>query len=191
MLFEPAPDDPATERLTDDGKARLDSAIGSYLEQLTTGVLVVEGYAQRGPSDNQYLRSRIKASLVRDYLRTTTLKRLASCHFDVIRPAARMARCGRRRTGDLRRQQCREGTRTKVSTAGCREFREQQARCSPPSRTRAGSRRCVRGGATSYLEVRDADTRLFDAELGLAQAELSELSALVEIYRALGGGWQT
>ena len=36
----------------------------------------------------------------------------------------------------------------------------------------------------------DADTRLFDAELGLAQAELSELTALVEIYRALGGGWQ-
>jgi uncharacterized protein (DUF4415 family) len=25
----------------------------------------------------------------------------------------------------------------------------------------------------------------------LAQAELSELSAVVEIYRALGGGWQT
>jgi outer membrane protein TolC len=43
----------------------------------------------------------------------------------------------------------------------------------------------------SYLEVLDADTRLFDAELGLAQTELSELSAFVEIYRALGGGWQT
>jgi outer membrane protein, multidrug efflux system len=46
------------------------------------------------------------------------------------------------------------------------------------------------GGATSYLEVLDADTRLFDAELGLAQAELAELSGFVEIYRALGGGWQ-
>jgi outer membrane protein TolC len=31
---------------------------------------------------------------------------------------------------------------------------------------------------------------MFDAELGLAQAELGELSALVEMYRALGGGWQ-
>jgi hypothetical protein len=70
VLFEPAPDDPATERLTDDGKARLDSAIGSYLEQLTTGVLVVEGYAQRGPKDNQYLRSHMRGSLVRDYLLT-------------------------------------------------------------------------------------------------------------------------
>ena len=47
-----------------------------------------------------------------------------------------------------------------------------------------------RGGAASYLEVLDADTRLFAAELGLAQARLSELAELVEIYRALGGGWQ-
>jgi outer membrane protein, multidrug efflux system len=46
------------------------------------------------------------------------------------------------------------------------------------------------GGATSYLEVLDSDTRLFSAELGLVQAELSELAAFVEIYRALGGGWQ-
>ena len=46
------------------------------------------------------------------------------------------------------------------------------------------------GGATSYLEVLDADTRLFDAEIGLAQARLSDVSALVELYRALGGGWQ-
>jgi outer membrane protein, multidrug efflux system len=45
------------------------------------------------------------------------------------------------------------------------------------------------GGATSYLEVLDSDTRLFTAELGLVQAELSELAAFVEIYRALGGGW--
>jgi multidrug efflux system outer membrane protein len=47
------------------------------------------------------------------------------------------------------------------------------------------------GGATGYLEVLDSDTRLFAGELGLAQAQLSELAALVEIYRALGGGWQT
>jgi len=47
------------------------------------------------------------------------------------------------------------------------------------------------GGATSYLEVLDSDTRLLSAELGVVQAELSELSAFVEIYRALGGGWQS
>jgi len=46
------------------------------------------------------------------------------------------------------------------------------------------------GGATSYLEVLDADSRLFIAELALAQAQLGELADLVDIYRALGGGWQ-
>jgi multidrug efflux system outer membrane protein len=48
-----------------------------------------------------------------------------------------------------------------------------------------------RGGASSYLEVLDSDTRLFDAELGLVQAQFNELAAFVEIYRALGGGWQS
>jgi outer membrane protein, multidrug efflux system len=47
-----------------------------------------------------------------------------------------------------------------------------------------------KGGATSYLEVLDSDTRYFVAQLSLAQAELRELQALVQIYRSLGGGWQ-
>jgi multidrug efflux system outer membrane protein len=47
------------------------------------------------------------------------------------------------------------------------------------------------GGAASYLEVLDSDTRLFTAELGLVQAQRDELAAFVEIYRALGGGWQS
>jgi outer membrane protein, multidrug efflux system len=38
--------------------------------------------------------------------------------------------------------------------------------------------------------VLDADTCLFEAELALAQAPQAELSAFVEVYRALGGGWQ-
>jgi multidrug efflux system outer membrane protein len=46
------------------------------------------------------------------------------------------------------------------------------------------------GGATSYLEVLDSETRLFSAELGLVEAQVSEAAAFVEIYRALGGGWQ-
>lgn len=45
-------------------------------------------------------------------------------------------------------------------------------------------------GATSYLEVLDSNTRAFAAEIGLAQAHLNELLALVDLYRALGGGWQ-
>ena len=48
-----------------------------------------------------------------------------------------------------------------------------------------------RGGATSYLEVLTNETNAFNAELGLAQAQLNELVSLVEIYRNLGGGWES
>ena len=47
-----------------------------------------------------------------------------------------------------------------------------------------------RGGVTSYLEVLDTDSRLYIAELGLAQARLAELNSFVELYRSLGGGFQ-
>jgi multidrug efflux system outer membrane protein len=47
-----------------------------------------------------------------------------------------------------------------------------------------------KGGSASYLEVLDSDTRYFSAELGGAQARLNELQALVDLYKALGGGWQ-
>lgn len=47
-----------------------------------------------------------------------------------------------------------------------------------------------RGGAASYLEVLDSDTRYFSARLNLAQAQLNERLALVQIYNALGGGWE-
>src|SRR4030095_8963544 len=39
-----------------------------YLEYLAAGILIVEGYAQHGPLEEQYLRSRARASIVRDYL---------------------------------------------------------------------------------------------------------------------------
>jgi multidrug efflux system outer membrane protein len=46
------------------------------------------------------------------------------------------------------------------------------------------------GGAASYLEVLDSDTRYFSARLSLAQADLNERLALVQVYNALGGGWE-
>ena len=44
-------------------------------------------------------------------------------------------------------------------------------------------------GVSSYLEVLDAQRELFDAELALTQTQLEELVAVVQLYRALGGGW--
>jgi len=45
------------------------------------------------------------------------------------------------------------------------------------------------GGVTSYLEVLDSDTRYFNAQISLAQAQLNERLAVVQLYNALGGGW--
>jgi outer membrane protein, multidrug efflux system len=47
-----------------------------------------------------------------------------------------------------------------------------------------------RGGVATLLNALDADRDLFEAELGLAQTRRDELLALVQLYRALGGGWQ-
>jgi len=48
-----------------------------------------------------------------------------------------------------------------------------------------------RGGTTTYLEVLDGQRSLYAAELTLAQARGNEYQSLVQVYRALGGGWQT
>lgn len=46
------------------------------------------------------------------------------------------------------------------------------------------------GGTTNYLEVLDGQRSLYSAELTLAQARGDEYQSLVQLYRALGGGWQ-
>jgi outer membrane protein, multidrug efflux system len=47
-----------------------------------------------------------------------------------------------------------------------------------------------RGGATSYLEVLTSQTNSFSAQLNLARARLNERLSLVQLYTALGGGWE-
>jgi len=47
-----------------------------------------------------------------------------------------------------------------------------------------------KAGTTDYLEVLTNETNAFTAELGLAQAQGNELISLVQLYQALGGGWQ-
>jgi outer membrane protein, multidrug efflux system len=46
------------------------------------------------------------------------------------------------------------------------------------------------GGSSSYLEVLDANTRQLDAEFARVRARLDALLSYVDVYRALGGGWQ-
>jgi outer membrane protein, multidrug efflux system len=51
------------------------------------------------------------------------------------------------------------------------------------------SRKRYEGGYSSYLEVLDAETSLFNAELLQSQGERDRLLAHVDLYKALGGGW--
>ena len=47
-----------------------------------------------------------------------------------------------------------------------------------------------RGGLDSFLQVLDAERNLFTAQLQLAQLRRQELLSVIQLYRALGGGWQ-
>jgi outer membrane protein, multidrug efflux system len=47
-----------------------------------------------------------------------------------------------------------------------------------------------RGGIATYLEVLDNQRSLFNAQLTLAQDRGNEFQSLVQLYKALGGGWR-
>jgi len=66
VLFETRPD--GSEVLTADGRARIDSAMATYLRYLPTNPLVVEGYATQGVVGERYQRSRSRAVMVREYV---------------------------------------------------------------------------------------------------------------------------
>jgi outer membrane protein, multidrug efflux system len=46
------------------------------------------------------------------------------------------------------------------------------------------------GGATSYLEVLTTDSNLLSAQLNLVNSREGEAQSLVQLYEALGGGWE-
>ena len=47
-----------------------------------------------------------------------------------------------------------------------------------------------RGGVDTLLNALDADRDQFQAELTLSQTRSDELVSVVQLYKALGGGWQ-
>ena len=57
-----------TEELTDEGRARIDSAMTTFLKFLPTNPLVVEGYASDGSEGDRYQRSRQRTGIVREYV---------------------------------------------------------------------------------------------------------------------------
>jgi outer membrane protein, multidrug efflux system len=70
------------------------------------------------------------------------------------------------------------------------EQRAEQARLVEALRQSAGlSNQRYQGGLDSYLQVLDAQRSLFQGELDLTRLRWEELTSIVQLYRALGGGW--
>jgi phospholipid/cholesterol/gamma-HCH transport system substrate-binding protein len=66
VLFEQ--DANGAERVGDGGRARIDSAMATFVNYGKNTPLVVEGYADEITGDARYLKSRARAKLVRDYI---------------------------------------------------------------------------------------------------------------------------
>jgi multidrug efflux system outer membrane protein len=89
-------------------------------------------------------------------------------------------------------QAVREVSDSVVEIRRRREFREQQELL---TKTLADASQVAKlryeGGVSSYLEVLDTERQYFDAELQLALAQRDEYVGVVQLYKALGGGWQS
>ena len=68
-----------------------------------------------------------------------------------------------------------------------REAQEQQVQALQSSLSLATQR--YQGGRANYLDVLTAQRNLFDAELALARTRRAQLVSVVQLYKALGGGW--
>ncbi len=112
-----------------------------------------------------------------------------------LRSEVRLAEA-RQQTAVLFYQQSIQGAFRSVSDAlvayhKTREFRAQEELLFRSAQDAARlSHMRYTGGVTGYLEVLTNETNTFSAELGVVQARLNELLALVQLYQALGGGWQ-
>lgn len=51
------------------------------------------------------------------------------------------------------------------------------------------ARKRYRNGVLAYIDVLDAQRRLLDAQIGVTQARQIQLNSVVDLYKALGGGW--
>ncbi len=85
----------------------------------------------------------------------------------------------------------REVSDSLIAYTKLRDFRAHQEKLAQASQDASNlAHMRYQGGVTSYLEVLTAETNYFSSEIGLARAQLNERLSLVQVYNALGGGWQ-
>ena len=89
------------------------------------------------------------------------------------------------------RQAFREVSDGLVAHTKFQEFRQEQEALvqSYQAYSKTATKR-YKGGLESFLSVLDADRQLFTAELDLAAVQRDQLLTLVQLYKALGGGWE-
>ena len=89
------------------------------------------------------------------------------------------------------RQAFREVSDGLVAHAKFKEFRqEQEALVKSYHDYATTAQKRFKGGLESFLTVLDANRQLFTAELDLATVQRAQLLTLVQLYKALGGGWE-
>ncbi len=89
------------------------------------------------------------------------------------------------------RQAFREVSDGLVAHTKFKEFRQEQEALvqSYQMYSKLAAKR-FKGGLESFLTVLDSDRQLFTAELDLATVQRDQLLTLVQLYKALGGGWE-
>jgi multidrug efflux system outer membrane protein len=70
------------------------------------------------------------------------------------------------------------------------EYRVRQTQVEAAQSANMLSRRRYEDGVTSYLEVLNTETSLFTSDLGRSNSLQRYLSGVVQLYKALGGGWE-
>jgi multidrug efflux system outer membrane protein len=182
-LLERRPDIRRAEQQLIAANARIGVAKAAYFPQISlTGVAGFQAYSLTGLFDSKvYNIGAAMTQPIFDFNRNRSNVRLSEAQAQEMILAYRQSV----------QQAFREVSDALVAVAKNREYRERQQslRLSAKNASDLSMLR-YRGGATSYLEVLRSETDLFDAEIGLAQAQLDERLALVQIYNALGGGWQ-
>jgi multidrug efflux system outer membrane protein len=89
------------------------------------------------------------------------------------------------------RQAFREVSDGLVAHTKFKEFRQEQEALVKSNQLYAKmAAKRYKGGLESFLTVLDSDRQLFTTELDLATVQRDQLLALVQLYKALGGGWE-
>lgn len=182
-LLERRPDIRAAEYRLAAANARIGVAKAAYFPQISlTGTAGFQAYSLTGLFDSKVYN--IGAQMTQpifDFGRIRSNVRLTEAQKEEMVLAYRQTV----------QQAFRDVSDALIAVQKNREYRERQESLATAARGAAElSNIRYKGGASSYLEVLTSEAAQFAAEIDLAMANLNERLAVIQVYSALGGGWQ-